>query len=227
MSKQENKTVISQEAIIAFRSTILDWFRNSGKSYPWRETTSPYRILVAEMFLQRTQAKQVVPIYDLFMTRFPSPADLATANVAEIERLILPLGLKKRAKQLKEVALQLVQQYGGEVPADLVALMKLPGTGRYTANAVLVFAFGYRLPLVDANTVRILRRVFGVESPLQRPRMDPLLWNVLADMIPEGQGREFSWALIDFSNSVCTAGHPHCLDCPLSTLCISRGTEPR
>jgi len=227
MSSQENKWNVPRKSIVAFRKTMMDWFRDNGKSYPWRETTSPYGILMAEMFLQRTQAKQVVAVYERFMARFPSPVELAAADTAEVEQTILPLGLKKKAKQLKETALQVIEKHDGQIPSDQAALLKLEGIGQYTAHAVSVFAFGSQLPLVDANAVRILGRVFGIQSTMRRPRMDPHLWNLLADMIPKGQAREFGWALIDFGNSVCVVRRPRCPSCPLSILCISAGAGSR
>jgi A/G-specific adenine glycosylase len=220
----EEKKDIPRESVTAFRKAISVWFRDNGKSYPWRKAGSSYGILMAEIFLQRTQAKQVVPVYEQFIARFPSLVDLAAADTMEIERIISPLGLKKRAGQLKDTAVDIIQKYSGQIPSDPAELVKLRGIGQDTANAVSVFAFGQHQPLVDANVIRILGRVFGIRSSLRRPRTDSYLWNVLRGVVPEECACEFNWALIDFGSSVCIARRPHCGSCALSSLCLSADT---
>ncbi len=210
---------IQQKTIVAFRDTLLDWFKESGKDYPWRQTDSPYAILIAEVFLQRTQAKQVVPTYERFIRRFPTAISLATADVEDIEHLISPLGLKKKAKQIKETAVQLVRKHAGEVPRNASELGELVGIGPYSANALLVFAFGYRLPVVDANVVRVFKRVFGIESMKKRPRTDPALWQFAQMVLPLDNIAQYTWALIDFAADVCKARRPDCNTCPMRAFC--------
>lgn len=214
-----DKLKVKPELIATFTSTVLDWFGEHGKQYPWRRSTSPYEILVAEMFLQRTQAKQVVPVYEWFIARFPTPVALAKADASEIEELLFPLGLQKKAGQLRQTAKDLVELHNGRIPSEISELMKLKGLGRYTANAILVFAFGCRLAIVDANVVRLFDRVFGLKSSKKRPRTDPLEWEFAESILPREHVRQYTWGLIDFCSSICTTRQPDCAICPLRSFC--------
>lgn len=219
MSCKSNKPNIKPQKVSAFTRTILYWFGKHGNRYPWRETTSPYEILVAEIFLQRTQAKQVAPVYKRFIARFPNLAALAQANTSEIEELLFPLGLQKKVGQLRDTAKDLVKLHGGQIPSEIPELVKLKGIGQYTVNAVLVFAFGYQLPVVDTNVVRLFNRVFGLKSLKKRPRTDQIVWEFADSILPRENVREYTWGLIDFCNSICRARLPCCGVCPMRSFC--------
>jgi A/G-specific adenine glycosylase len=198
-----------------FRRKIKAWFPENRREFPWRETEDPYRILIAEIFLQRTRAENVVPVYRSFLERYPSLETLATATLEEIQNAIAPLGLEFRASQLQRLARQLPD---GRIPRTEAKLRAMPGVGRYTANAVLAAAFHKRAPVLDTNVVRILERFFGLRGRGEKSR-DDSLWQAAEAIAPQTNVREWNWALIDFGALVCTAVKPRCPVCPLQKKC--------
>jgi len=189
------------------------------RAFPWRETSDPYRIIVAELLLQQTFARKVVPIYEEFLRRYPSATELARAHASKIRSLILPLGLQYRAKTLKALGRILVEENAGKVPDDLRSLLKLPGVGAYTANAVLCFAYGKRRPVVDTNVVRVLQRFFGSKKPLRPGETDRMIWEFAERVLPQRDARRYNIAILDFAALVCTHYKPQCSTCPLRKHC--------
>ena len=165
----------------AFRKDLARWGKANRRSFPWRETDDPFRILVAEVLLQRSRGKTVAKVYEQLFARWPDAASLARARVDTIERTIRPLGLNKRAGLLKEMAA--VVSGLGEVPSTLDGLLALPGVGPYAAGATLAVAFGKRAPVVDGVTARVYRRYFGLD-PAIPASSDPELWRVVAGASP-------------------------------------------
>ena len=149
---------------LSFKRRLLKWFRNVGRDLPWRGTRDPYRVLVSEFMLQQTQVKRVEQFYPSFLDRFPTLDALAGARPRQVREAWDGLGYYRRAANLHRLARTVVRQHGGAIPADPAALARLPGVGRYTAGAVASFAFERRVPAVDTNVARVLRRVF-------RPRL--------------------------------------------------------
>jgi len=199
---------------------ILDWFEENRRDFPWRRTADPYKVLVAEMMLQKTTSKQVSGIFEDFVNKYPDPSSLSAATLEEIESKIGSLGIEhKRAVNFKECAYQLTNRYGGQIPCKREELLSLPGIGDYIANAVLCFACGEKLPLVDTNIVRLLERFFGMKSKKARARTDKTFWNAVAEMIPAKRAKQFNLGLLDFASLVCSAKNPKCGTCPLHEKC--------
>jgi A/G-specific adenine glycosylase len=199
-----------------FAQRLVSWFSANGRDFPWRRERDPFRVLVAEKLLQQTTYGHVLKAYGAFFEKFPDARALAAAEVSDIEAAIRGLGFQRqRARQLKELACSLVAEHGGAVPRDKGALLRLSGVGEYVASAVLCFAFGMDEPIVDINVRRVVGRLFG-----WRGLKDNEIAERLRQMIPPGRGREFNWALIDFSALVCSR-RPKCRKCPLSDLCPS------
>lgn len=188
--------------------------------FPWRETRDPYKILCSEILLQQTNAEKVVPVYNKIISDYPETADLSEAETAELEEIIKPLGLLKRAGRLRKIAAEITQKYDGIIPADKKALLKLPGVGNYTANAVMCFAFEKQVGVLDTNTIRILARVFDIKSDKARPRNDKNLQNELNKVIPKNKSKIFNYALLDFAALICTAENPNCRKCLISRICF-------
>lgn len=202
-----------------FRRALLAWHRRHGRTFSWRRTRDPYKVLIAELFLQKTQAKQVEPVYRRFLKEFPVIEVLARAPLRKIRRSVWSLGLVGRARNLKEMARIAVSRFGGKLPAAEGGLMELKGVGRYAANAVLCFALGQRRAVVDANVVRMLGRYFGIRSEKNRPHTDDRLWEIAQVLIPKKGAREYNWAVFDFAALVCTARKPECPECVLRRWC--------
>lgn len=211
-----------------FADLLLEWWKLNKRDFPWRRTNNPYVILVSEMLLRKTTAKQVNTIFEKFFTKFPNVKMLAEADEEEIEELIKPLGMEhKRAVLLKKLANELLKNHGGAIPVSQDDLLKLPGVGRYSANAVLCFAYGKDAPLVDVNAIRVFQRVFSVKSQKRRIKDDTTFWEFVAETIPKGKAREFNLAIIDFAHGVCKPKKPKCAICPLRVICIFASEEEK
>ena len=131
---------------------LLEWGERAGRDLPWRRTRDPWAILVSELMLQQTQAPRVVPRFEAFLQRFPTVGDCAAAPVGEVVDAWHGLGYNRRAVNLHRTAVLVAERHGGVLPADLDALLDLPGIGPYTARAVLVFAFERDLGQCDYLT---------------------------------------------------------------------------
>lgn len=215
------KTRASQNIREDFASKIIDWFRENSRDFSWRRTDNPYHILVAEILLQRTKAKQVEPIYEEFISKFPTPSVLATTGVEQIQSTIEPLGLRKRAGMMKQLAEEIVEKHNGEIPKSADDLLGLMGVGKYVANAILCFAYGKDVPIVDWNVARVFQRFAGY--PLKSaPHADKDFISFVSGFVPEGRARNFNLALLDFSASVCTPRKMACDSCPVKGLCANR-----
>ena len=200
----------------AFRKDLTRWGKANRRSFPWRETKDPFRILVAEVLLQRSRGNTVAKVYEELFARWPDVASLARARLDTIQRVIRPLGLNRRAGSLKEMAA--VVSGLGEVPSTLDGLLALPGVGPYAAGATLAVAFGKRAPVVDGVTARVYRRYFGLDRAISASS-DPELWRVVAEASPARNNKEWNWAVLDLASSVCLPKVPRCHECPLAAHC--------
>jgi A/G-specific adenine glycosylase len=199
-----------------FVRELLRWGRRNRRGFPWRSETDPFRILVAEVLLQRSRGKTVAGVYRALFERWPDAEHLARARVDSIRATIRPLGLVRRAETLRELAREIVRR--GGVPRTAEGLLDLPGVGPYAAHATLAVAFGRRVPTVDGVTARVYRRYFGL--PGDRPASaDPDLWGLVGEVTPRRNVREWNWAVLDLASSVCLPRRPRCGECPLEPHC--------
>jgi A/G-specific adenine glycosylase len=211
-----------------FQRLLLDWFSTNGRRFPWRRSRDPYKILVAEVLLQKTDSTKVLPVYRRLVKKHPNVRSLAGARLLSLKRLIRPIGLHYRARRLQMMARDIVEGYGGRVPRTAPELLRLPGVGAYIANAVLAVAFLEPVPMVDTNVVRVMKRAFNMRSRMTRERADRRLWASVAATIPRARARDYSLALLDLGGLVCTARKPNCPDCPVSHPCsYYRRIHPR
>jgi len=204
------------------RRSLLNWFRRSHRDLPWRRNRDPYHIWVSEIMLQQTQVTTVIPFFERFLRAFPTIQNLAAADEQEVLRLWEGLGYYRRARDLHRAARVLVTQHGGAVPDDPAVLRSLPGIGRYTVGAVLSQAFGRRLPILEANSQRVLCRLLGLDQDPRREPVKGLLWRVAETLLPASHAGDFNQALMELGALVCTAASPGCSECPLAALCIAR-----
>src|SRR5712691_11956102 len=153
--------------------TLLAWSRDNRRDLPWRRTRDPWAVLVSELMLQQTQVARVVPRYEAFLARFPTPAACAGAPAGDVIRLWAGLGYNRRALHLHGAAAAAVARHGGRLPGTLSALLRLTGVGAYTARAVLAFAFERDVAVLDANALRALSRALG--RPVDQAAADALV----------------------------------------------------
>lgn len=179
-------------------------------------------MLVAEVMLQQTQVRRVVPAWGRFMGLFPTPAALATAPVADVLRAWQGLGYNRRAVALWRTAGVVVASHGGCVPGEVPALRRLPGVGPYTAAAVAACAFGVPVAAVDTNLRRVIARVrLGVEPAVAPPPQVQAAADAWVDRADPGAWNQ---ALMDLGREVCLP-EPRCADCPLRRACRFRPTD--
>lgn len=206
----------SKESI--FTDAILRWFSINKRSFPWRETRDPYKVLIAEILLQRTKAEQVEPVYNLFVEKYPTIKQLKGAKLTAIEKTIASLGLKKRARMIKTLSTEISAKYGNRIPDNEKDLLELTGVGYYVANAVCCHAYGMDLAAVDWNVARVIQRVWGV-TVKSAPHADKKLIAFVRNLIPEGKGREFNLGIQDFATAICKANKPIHESCPIRDIC--------
>ncbi len=217
---------ISPSLLRSFRSQLLAWWRVHGRWFPWRQDSDPYRVLIAEILLRRTQATQVLPVFTHFLEEFPDPAALANARAERIRELLWPLGLHWRAGDVIRLGREILERTGGRVPDDPDTLRSLPGVGDYVAATVRCFALGERAAVVDVNTARVVSRFFGIDSRGELRRNRQII-EVLERLVDRRHPREFNWALIDLAALVCRPRVPVCSKCPFNQACKREGVEKR
>ena len=202
-----------RRVVRAFQRRLLAWYARHGRDLPWRRTRDPYRVLVSEIMLQQTQVDRVVPKYHQFLERYPTLEDLASARARDVRRLWYPLGYN--------IARETVARYGGRLPDTAGGLRNLPGTGRYTAGAVLSFAYGQDAAILDTNVRRVLSRVFIGPRRARRLRGEKAYWDLAEALVPPGRAYDFNQALMDFGATWCSPRAPHCTPCPMKRFCAS------
>jgi len=213
----KSKAVVAdRDSIVFFRKTLRRWASRNFVSFPWRRSRNRFHGLVAEVMLQRTRADQVVPVFEEFVRRYPTPRHALMAPAHSFTNLLRPLGLRWRAKALRNLSRTLSKRSAG-VPSTLDELKRLPGVGDYAAAAFNTFHLESPTTIIDSNIVRLYGRFFEFETGPETRRNKA--FRVLADKVqPFKNGRLFAYGLLDFTRSVCTP-RPHCAICPLRNKC--------
>jgi len=212
-SQTEHVGKLTVLEISRFRSFLLSWGDSSIRSYPWRYSDDPYRVIVSEFMLHRTQTKQVIPIYERFIKEYPTLADYAEADRSDIAEILKPLGLSWRIQGILNALDELWQEYG-EVPVDYELLLAVPTVGQYIAGATVCFTTNQPLTIIDSNIVRVVGRVFGLDLSGEARRKKPIIQAISAVVDPV-RPRDFYYALIDLAHNICRPRNPACKECPL------------
>ena len=170
--------------------------------------------------LQQTPVDRVLPVWQVWLERWPNAAALAQASQADALRAWGRLGYPRRAIRLHAAARAIVAEFAGEVPDTYEELRRLPGVGDYTAAAVLAFAFGQRSVVLDVNIRRVFRRAIdGVEHPTQAVTAAERA--MAESLLPRRHDTAARWsaAIMEFGALVCTSRSPKCGDCPIGKDC--------
>lgn len=203
---------------------VMSWFDANARDLPWRSDPAPWRVMVSEFMLQQTPVSRVLPMFDAWMRRWPTPAGLAAEPPGEAVRAWGRLGYPRRALRLHAAATAIVDHHGGEVPSGIDELRELPGVGDYTAAAVASFAFGRRHVVLDTNVRRVFARaVDGVEYPSANVTKAERLQ--AGRLLPDRDAAKWAAATMELGALVCTARSPRCDECPLVDRCtwVRRG----
>ncbi|MEY9854048.1 A/G-specific adenine glycosylase [Leifsonia sp. EB41] len=208
----------------AFATAVVDWYHANRRDLPWRrDGFTAWGTLVSEFMLQQTPVARVIPRLEEWLTRWPTPADLAAVPPGEAVRAWQSLGYPRRALWLHSAAVAVTERHGGVVPDDVEALLALPGIGDYTARAVAVFAYGARHPVVDTNVRRVIARAVdgqGEPAPPSARRDLAAMTALLPDDRPAAAA--FNAGMMELGAIVCVARSPRCDTCPLAASCAWR-----
>jgi A/G-specific adenine glycosylase len=225
--------MISKQKIKAFQKEILDWYFVNKRDLPWRnlpfdtvlQSRDPYKILVSEVMAQQTQLSRVIPKYDAWMKRFPTVTDLAKTKTPEVLRYWNGLGYNRRALNLKKAAESIVIKYKGDFPRNEKELVALPGIGKYTARAILCFAFDEQVAVVDTNVRKVIMTQFLKESrsknqessenkenldsdfmlhdsPREKLATEKEIEYIAQMLLPQGSAYDWNQALMDYAAAV-------------------------
>lgn len=191
---------------------LLDWGASVRRDLPWRHTRDPWAVLVSEVMLQQTQVARVVPKWNEFLRRWPSPTECAAASLAELLEVWTGLGYPRRLRSLQATAKVVVTDHGGRIPIGLDELLALPGIGPYTARAVQAFAFEADVGVVDTNIARVLARRSGRRLTAREAQDAADRFATVGDSWAHNQ------SLMDLGAMLCRPS-PLCESCPLAPTC--------
>lgn len=203
--------------MIVSAEDLVSWYERSRRDLPWRDPgVSPWQILVSEFMLQQTPVARVLPIWTVWVARWPTPSATAAASPADVLRAWGKLGYPRRAKRLHECATVIARDYDDVVPDDVDTLVTLPGVGTYTARAVACFAYRQPVPVVDTNVRRVVARAVHGRADAGAPSAARDHADVAALLPENGLAHQFSAALMELGATVCTARAPKCGLCPVT-----------
>lgn len=214
--------------LAAIPKLLLEWYDRNRRILPWREDPAPYRVWVSEIMLQQTRVEAVKPYFERFISALPDIRALAEAPEEQLLKLWEGLGYYNRVRNLRRAAVQIVSEYGGEMPGEYEDLLRLTGIGSYTAGAISSIAFGRKVPAVDGNVLRVLARVRKDERLITDGKVKAAVEEELAEIMPKDRPGDFNQAMMEIGACVCIpGGTPRCDVCPLSGLCMAHadGTE--
>jgi A/G-specific adenine glycosylase len=208
-------------------SRLLKWFRQHGRTLPWRDHPDPYAVWVSEIMLQQTRVETVIPYFERWMKLFPDIPALARADEQDVLNAWEGLGYYSRARNLHKAARIVAEKFNGQLPRDLGELRSLPGIGRYTVGAIASMSFGMDEPTLDGNLRRVFARLYDVTEFADSPAGEKILWELAAQNLPKGEAGDYNEALMDLGATVCLPRNPRCLLCPLMEICKARqnGTQ--
>lgn len=212
----------------AIPKPLLKWYDENRRVLPWREEPSPYRVWVSEIMLQQTRVEAVKPYFQRFMEALPDIRALAEADEEQLLKLWEGLGYYNRVRNLQKAAIQIEENYGGEMPAEYEELLKLAGIGSYTAGAISSIAFGKKHPAVDGNVLRVVARVRADERFITDSGVRASVEQDLEEIMPQERPGDFNQAMMEIGACICLPnGSPLCGNCPLNHICLAheRGME--
>jgi A/G-specific adenine glycosylase len=212
-----------------FSDRVRSWYDANARDLPWRDPAAdPWGVLVSEVMLQQTPVNRVLPAWEAWLSRWPTPAALAADSPGEAVRAWGRLGYPRRALRLHAAATAIVERHGGSVPSSHDELLALPGVGSYTAAAVAAFGFGARHAVLDTNVRRVHARVFLGAADAPTPSPTTAERAAALALVPTEAPARHSVAVMELGALVCTARDPRCHACPVSDECgwLAAGRPP-
>lgn len=197
----------------------MNWYEKNKRSLPWRESSDPYAVWVSEIMLQQTRVDTVRDYYRRFLERFPTVQALAHSRLEDVLKAWEGLGYYSRARNMHQAAGEILEKHRGVFPQDHQDVLSLPGIGDYTAGAIMSIAFNKAYPAVDGNVVRVMSRLFLLETDPASGRDRGLIKAMLGEVFPIGKASGFTQSLMELGALVCLPASPRCQDCPVQSNC--------
>ena len=192
------------------KKTLLIWYKKNKRTFPWRETKDPWKILLIEILSQQTQIERADTYYKKFIKEFPSPKSMSNSSLRKVLTMWSGLGYNNRARRLYESSKILAENGFDKIYPDFETL---PGVGQYTKNALLSFAYGEKVLAVDTNLERIFSRFFGIDNTKD------FIKNNSDYFLKKVNSRDLNQAFMDFGSYICKSSNPKCDICPLEITC--------
>lgn len=202
------------------KTEFLRWYSKNKRTMPWRRTKDPYKILVSEIMLQQTTVRVVIPYYERFLKLFPTAKALASAKEEDVLGAWAGLGYYSRARNLQKATKEVKKR--GSFPKTYHDLLTLPGIGPYTAAAVASISFGEAVPAIDGNVIRVLTRLYDLDSDVTRSETKKTLFDLGTKLIEGQPPDQHNQAMMELGATICTPTKPSCLLCPFLKVCQSQ-----
>ncbi|MDR1997091.1 MAG: DNA glycosylase [Candidatus Margulisbacteria bacterium] len=200
-------------------SEIIKHHREYFRDFPWRKNISPYKLLIAELMLRRTKAKQVIPVYNNFIEKYPDINYLGLARLSDIQKIIQPLGLHWRAESFIDSVNYIQIKHNGQFPDTEQEIKNIPGVGNYITGAILTVCFKTKYPVIDSNIARFINRYYGLGLSGEIRRNKQIL--VKANELFSIKNTEnLLFPLVDFTALICKPRKPICENCFLKEDCM-------
>ncbi len=202
---------------------LIQWSLSEFSHLPWRANRTLYGTLVSEIMLQQTTVSTVLNHYERFLEEYPDTFSVANATEEQLTISWKGLGYYRRARNLKKACEYFCEHFNGDIPLDFEQLIKAPGIGDYTANALLAIGADKKALALDANLERVLARHYGIAIA-----KGPKLLKELRSRFESGEiaseintlgARHFNEALMDLGRNWCKARKATCQLCPISKNC--------
>lgn len=222
LTREELEISRRKQRLSAISEPLLAWYDKHRRTLPWREDPTPYHVWVSEIMLQQTRVEAVKPYYKRFMEELPDISSLAYAEEQKLLKLWEGLGYYSRVRNLQKAAVQIMEEYGGEMPDRYETLIKLQGIGSYTAGAIASIAYGRSVPAVDGNVLRVVSRLCMDEDLITDVKVKQRVEAQLKETMSKSRPGDFNQAMMEIGAMVCIPnGAPHCEECPLNHICLA------
>ena len=202
-----------------FSNKLVNWYQANKRDLPWRNTVNVYHIWLSEIILQQTRVVQGTPYYLNFIKQFPNIEDLANASEDKVLNMWQGLGYYSRARNLHYTAKDIVMNYDGKFPNSYKSILSLKGVGVYTAAAISSFAYDLPYAVVDGNVIRVLSRVFGIETPFDTALGKKKFQLLAQKLLIKEDPAIYNQSIMEFGALQCVPKSPDCSICPMQYFC--------
>lgn len=210
-------------SVIQFQENLLTWYRLNKAQHLWRQLwesrKDPYPVWVSEIMLQQTTIASMSPVFEKFITRFPTMLSLSSSQEQDIRTTVQGLGYYRRFSLLYKGVKTVVASK--HLPNSYEQWLEIPGVGDYTAAALSSITLGEAVPVIDGNVIRVLCRLFDLRQPANDPSLKKELKNLAFQLIDKTCPGDFNQGMMELGQKVCRPSSPSCQTCPLKSFCLA------